>query len=388
MNNKEGQPTEVVIKISTDAPASGTEEKKELADQKLKDGYQFLNDLSILPAIRKRNSHYGRIEIHTLEFAEPNQREVALRILDNPAIDEFLPEIYKYIFKLGCDDNGEKRYYAAQAVAKLATIHPLVDLEQIIIQPWAKSLNYDVQITAAIAIATIIEQKKWRNNIFKLVNHWFSLNNNSLNDTALSVYRIVYNKYPQNVLDTIKKLAQRNSQVLMHWYIELIKSIYDYDPYIIISNLKEWISENNEQNLRWIASQSFINIVQIEDVIERHEVYPDVYKIIVELIYTLLEDSELHMHYKFQKYTIKIVEKLAENSLSTKIDNKALKSYKKLFQCLNERYDEESFNRLYSLLEKCQKDREWKRENAKRWPEKTGEIKKYPGSFFDLIKQE
>ena len=139
MADQEDYANELVIKI----PASLFDKHDEQSKQtkNIKSDYHFFTRTSIIPIQVKRNSEHGTTEVQSLGFADHDQRLKILELLDTPALYNKLPALLDYIYQLGCEEDGEKRYYAAVAVSELVAKQPFSDLKEAIILPWAKSDN-------------------------------------------------------------------------------------------------------------------------------------------------------------------------------------------------------------------------------------------------------
>lgn len=382
-------------------------QKEEPADSPEEyDRSQLFTRTSIEPALAERYTEHGTTSIQTLIFAEEGQRQKVLNLLDNPALYDKWTLLLKYLFDLGCDPNGEKRYYAAAAIGELAGSQPFLDLKETVILPWAKSKTPEIRQTAAIALSFVI--KHYETEIFALLKHWITLQNSSLNDAALKTYyRLVslyadkeladktpyVNKILEDAIDTVLKREETDFSYfqMLQNFIEgffdyrfptvngVIKMIYDYHPQIAINYLAGWLEQDKRPNLRWRVGLLFLLIVRLDDASNEENRQKA-----VEAIYTLWEDPKIPRHQEIQEITQLKIEAWATEALEAAEDESLFEIYQTLFYDLYRKYEGQRRNRLEFHLRRFQKAKDREEARAKR-RRKTEVQRPSQASFLDLI---
>jgi hypothetical protein len=387
MTDKDNNSGEILLKISASVGEKQTQEAP--VTPKLEDGYKLLKRTNIEPARVKRNTEHGLTDVQTLKFMASEQRLKALQLLDNPAFYPKLPNLFDFISDLGCDNNAEKRFYAAIAVGELSASQPFVDLKEKIILRWATSIRFDTRQSAAMALSYIIKHEQWETDILKLLNHWISINNPSLNDTGLLTYYRIAQSYPHQTLEAIKNVLNKENLFLSFQIIDIVAKVYDLYPRLVIDYLHKWLMQNEKIYLRWMAGLLFLLMVRLDD-ISRGQESVDTRAKIVEIIFKLWDDPKLPMHLEMQEDTTKKVESWAKETLTARENDEldSFESYRKLFYELYQKYEGQKINRLNFHLQRWQKHKEWERTRAGKLAGNDSAVQqKKQGGFVDLIPQ-
>jgi hypothetical protein len=360
-------------------------EKKEAAESeasRITGDYHFFERTNIAPIRVKRNTEHGLSEIQSLGFKEQDQRLKVFDLLDTPTLYNRMPALLNFIYQLGCEPDGEKRYYASVAVGELACKQPFVDLKEHVILPWAKSSQPLVRVSAALALSYLLEQERYITDVLMLLKHWASIKS-ALTDTALLTYYWVSQSYPDESFEAVKTILSQGRIFYYPRIIDIFGNIYDFDPALAIEKLHEWLIPTTHSDLCWMAGLLFFTIVRLDDVAEDD----DLRKKVVEMIFTLWDDSRMPMHQEMQEQTTSKVESWAREALALwdKDNPETFETYRVLFQELYQRYEGQRRNRLKFHLDQWQKYREREQVIAARRGRDVSEGDKQQISFLDLI---
>ncbi len=342
---------EFTLKVSlspNEKPSNQEKSEKASISSKLKDEARLLERTSVIIDSAGRNTEYGQTQIQILKFKEDNQREKVLKLLDD-SLHSRLSILYKYLrllgFSSGSAEANERRYYAARAVgALMCQPNYFADLKENVLLPWAKTLNG--QQAAALALAYVIIDEHYSQEAFNLLKHWISNNNTLLGITALLTYNSVAQFYPDQTLDIVKSILVKNRFDIFLLTIHVVNNIYHLHPERVIEHLHEWIVDSNpkqkelESLRRYMASQLFLVIVQLEDIPE--DDIPQTKLKVVDIIFTLWTDARLPMRSKIQEDTAKLVKRWAEEAINARSNKPVLfELCHNLFDTLSKRYEKE-----------------------------------------------
>jgi len=381
MTDQEDNVNGLVIKI----PASLLEKQDERSKQtsKVKNDYNFFRRTGINKIQVERNSEHGITQVQSLGFANPDQRLKILELLDTPTLYNKLPELLYYIYQLGCERDGEKRYYAAVAVSELAAKQPFLDLKEGIILPWAKSDNPWARNSASVALSQVLKHERHKSNVLMLLRHWISSHNPMLIDTALSTLTFFWmaHSYSNETLkadtnetlkaDTNETLKADTNETLeavstilrtgkiFHYpsVIDLFGIVYDISPPLSIKKLRSWLLPITNSDICLVAGLMFLIYIQLDDAAK---VIEDTRKNVVEMIFDLWEKPIMPLHQEIQEQTTIKVEKWAREviALWNKESPEVLESYLALFHELYWKYKGQKRNRLEYHLQRWKRNRE------------------------------
>lgn len=432
MDEQPNGPREIPIKISVSVEQPETKTVSEESGEKsqepagLKDGTLLHQQCNIVFAPAERQTEHGLTKIQVVQFADPDQRQKVLRLFNNPTLYRKLPQLYSYFREL---KNGEQLYYAAVAVSELADVIPFVDLKGGILSPWAKSEDGRQREAAALALRYTADHDTLQPEALSLLKYWLTIDSPTFNKTALRAYQLIGPVHPDATLIAIREAVIAKSRMLTRqaqsildvfnqvsaavqvWQlieqvVFIVDKIYSLYPYKLVKHLHSWLIGDSSQQkaelelLRYIAAMLFTIVVRLEDFVFGEEESKDTYKQLVDITFTLWEDSSLPMHDEVYNDTTELVKSWAEQALRMCTENKdkeTCKAYKQFFHRLYQRYENKRRNRLVANLQRWQRFREMERqrsqrkmEMARRRAEKLGRALPQDnidlrGDFLDLI---
>ncbi len=300
MAERDHDDEEFVIKIPASVFRNADERSKEAP--KATQAHDFFRRTSIFSTRVERHSEHGKTEVKSLGF-EPDQRSKVLELLDNPVLFSKLPNLLNIIYRLGCENDGEKRYYAAMAVAQLATKQPFLDLKEAAILPWAKDDNPAIRNSAAVALSELLNQKQNESEVQKLLKHWSSLDNPLLTDAALSTFYWVADSHANEALDAIGSILKSGGILHYPKVIDLFETIYESSPCLAIDRLYNWLLPVTYSDICYIAG-ILSSYIQLDDVAENEELCRKV----IEMICGLWDNPRMPLHEEMQERTTILVE--------------------------------------------------------------------------------
>jgi hypothetical protein len=347
--------------------------------------HDLLKRTNIKVAIGRRNTEHGLTQIQTLTFAEANQRQKVLSLLDNPLLDKRVPHLLSYVYNMGCEANGEKRYFAASAVGALAVQLPFLDLKERIILPWAKDGQSGIREAAAHSLALVVNNEHCQADVLTLLKHWLTLSRLELIDTALLTYYYIAQSHPQETLDAIKAVLRRENVIaypaLVDGIIAVIDAVYALRPKEVLNSLYKWFVESKKTLFGWISGVLFLLIINPSDVaIEAQE-----RKQVVEILFELWDNASIPNHLEMQQLTTLKIEEWAEEAITAKEDKQLFEVYCQVFYDLYQKYSMKKQNRLDFHLRRWQKNKDWERERALKLGKANQSKYERTGSFLDLI---
>lgn len=383
MADQEDDVNGLVIKI----PASLLEKHDERSKQtpRVTSDYHFFTRTSIVPIQVKRNSEHGITEVQSLGFADHDQRLKVLELLDTPALYNKLPELLDYIYQLGCERDGEKRYYAAVAVSELAAKQPFPDLKEVIILPWAKSDNPWIRNSASVALSQVLKHERYKSEVLILLRHWISSHNPMLIDTALSTFSWMAHSHSNETLEAVSTILKTGKILHYPSAIDLFGIVYDISPTLSIEQLHSWLLPITNSDLCWMAGLLSLTYIRLDDAAE----VEGTRKKVVEMIFNLWDNPTMPLHQEIQEQTTIKVEKWAREVLA--VWNKAfpevLESYLALFHELYWKYKSQRRNRLEYHLQRWERNREREQARASRGKGGTSLGANEKVSYLDLMPQ-
>jgi hypothetical protein len=345
----------LVIKI----PASLLEKQPDEQSKetsKAKNDYNFFTRTGIIKIQVEQNSEHGITQVQSLGFDNHNQRLKIIELLDTPTLYNKFPELLDYIYQLGCERDGEKRYYAAVAVSELATKQPFLDLKEGVILPWAKSDNPWIRISASVALSQVLKHERYKSEVLMLLKHWISIDNPMLTDTALSTFFGIADSHSNETLEAISTILKTDK--ILHYLsaIDLFGIVYDISPTPSIEKLHSWLRPVTNSDICLVAGLMFLIYIQLDDAAK----VEGTRKNVVEMIFDLWENPIMPLHQEIQEQTIIKVEKWAREviALWNKESPEVLESYLALFHELYWKYKGKRRNRLEYYLQRWERNRE------------------------------
>jgi len=345
----------------------------------------FFKRTNIIPIQVELNSEYGIIEVQSLGFADHDQCLKILELLDTSALYRKLPELLDYIYQLGCDENGEKRYYAAAAISKLATQQPFHDLNDEVIVLWAKSGDPKIRNSASVALSQILKRGPYKSNVLMLLNNWISSSDNSmLIETALSTFSLIVDSHSDEALDAISTILKTGRIIHFTSASHLFGIVYENSPDLSIERLYSWLLPITNSSLSWMAGLLSLIYIRLEDA-----TVEGTRQKVVEMIFNLWDNPIMPLHLEMQEKTTIKVEEWAREALAAwnKESPEVLNNYKALFGELYEKYKVERRNRLEFHLRRWEinREREQARASRRRGGNSLGTNEKV--SYLDLMPQ-
>jgi len=362
MTDQENGVNGLVIKI----PASLLEKQDERSKQtsEVKNDYNFFRRTGIIKIQVDRNSEHGITKVQSLGFADHDQRLNVLELLDTSTLYNKLPKLLDYIYQLGCERDGEKRYYAAVAVSELATKQPFLDLKEGVILPWAKSDKPWIRISASVALSQVLKHERYKSEVLMLLRHWISIDNPMLTDTALSTFFGIADSHSNETLEAISTILKTGK--IFHYLsaIDLFGIVYDISPTPSIEKLHSWLLPVTNSDICLVAGLMFLIYIQLDDAAK----VEGTRKNVVEMIFDLWENPIMPLHQEIQEQTIIKVEKWAREviALWNKESPEVLESYLALFHELYWKYKGQRRNRLEYHLQRWKSNREREQTRASR----------------------
>lgn len=362
MVDQEDHANGLVIKIPASLFEKHDEQGKQ--NQNIKHDYNFFTRTSIIQIQVKRNTEHGTTEVQSLGFADHDQRLKILELLDTQALYKKLPALLDYIYQLGCEKDGEKRYYAAVAVSELVSKRPFSDLKEAIILPWAKSDNPWIRSSASMALSQVLKHERYTSEVLMLLRHWISIGNPMLTDTALSTFPRIAQSHPNETLEAVSLILKTGGIIHYQSAIELFGIVYGCSPILSIEQLHGWLLPVKNSNLCWMAELLFLIYVRLDDAVKLEEPR----KKITEMIFNLWDNPKMPLHQEIQEQTTIKIEEWAREvlALRNKESPEVLKNYLALFHELYWKYKDQRRNRLEFHLQRWEKNREREQTRANR----------------------
>jgi len=359
MTNQDDDANGIVIKI----PASFLPQQDKPSDKvsKATNEYQFFTRTGIVKIQGFRYTEHGKTEVHSLGFSDYEQRLKILELLDIPVLYNKLSRLINYIYQLGCELEGEKRYYAAVAASELSTNQPFLDIKEGLILPWAKTGNPWIQNSAAVALSHMMEHKRYESDVLMLLKHWISSQNPMLVEAALSTYFRIAHTNVNATLEAIGTILKNGGILECLTAIDLFGMVYDSSPTISIEKLYNWLNPITNTNLCNMACLLFLINIRLDDATESD----DISKKIVDTIYNLWEMPTIPTQQETQEQTTIKIEKWASEILTVwdKESSQVIQRYLALFHGLYKKYeDSKRRNRLEYHLQRWEKNRLWKQD--------------------------
>jgi hypothetical protein len=343
----------------TNEEKPGAEElpDKTIPRSTLKDESNLLQQTNVKVVIDTQYTEHGQTQVQTLAFAEPDQRGKVLRLL-NQSLNNWLPELYEYLFELGSSLDAGERRCAALAVAELMCKLSFVDLKNRVLLPWAKQKVHYVDTPASQTLALVALDAHHQREALNLLRHWISVNNFPLNVTALLTYLRIGLSHPDETLAMIRKILDKKRLELQLPPVvisSIVRSIYALYPELVIEYLHEWIVDSDtkqEEFLRHEASRLFLSTVRPSDI--PSDDIRNTRSNVVDLIFTLWAGISMQNRSGIQRGTTNLVKRWAEEAIEAQLYEPALfTTYHRLFADLDERYArEKTENRLEFYLSK------------------------------------
>jgi hypothetical protein len=304
-----------------------------------------------------RITEHGETNVHSLGFASDAARDAALKLLNLPALYDFLPRVYDYLRQMGCESDREQRFFAALAVSVLARLLPFADLKSQIVLPWAKSNHLGCMDSAAIALAETLAAGRCEGDILALVKHWAKIDNPALVQVALATLTWRFSRARSDTALAVIEAAATASEIwllLLFQIGELFRRLLDADPECGISALQRWAEPDRDASLRLLSALLTLEYVQLEDAVESESLRARV----VQLIGTLWDDSRLPWHGLIQEQTTDKVKGWADRTLMLQEGSALCLSYRQFFLALHERYRDQRRDRLRFHIERWDRLRE------------------------------
>lgn len=344
-------------------------------DKTKKIGFDILVRTGVSVVLGKRDTGYGETEIQTFALGAKEYRENVLRLLSNPALYTHTSKILQYIYEMGCDSDGEKRYFASVAISELSNCFPFADLETTILTKWARGSTFNANRSAALALVHMIENSPNQHNALNLLKFWSRQSNVHLVNTIILVLYESAKKYPQESLEAIESILLDKEALLrytsvgvlsysfgedhsikisweaMIWKIfRLIEELYVEHALRVIETLYQWFQNRKNPNLAIVASIAFLSITSVKD-IATDEVKRT--KVVVYL-YELWEDKKLLAHPQLQQRTTNVVYQWAKIILEMKKDDPNQLLGRQFFHDLYKKCESAKQNRLHFHLVRWQ----------------------------------
>ncbi len=354
MMGKDDDSDALVIRI----PASMISKQVESTEEKAKtptNEYNFFKRTGIIKIKKTLITEHGKTEVQSLGFNTIDQRQKVLDLLDNPVLYSKLPELFQCIYDLGCQKDGEKRYYAAIAVSQLAKIQPFLYLKDELILPWAKSNNSLIQNCAAVALADMLENKRNESEVLLLLRHWITNSSVMLVNTALSTYFRMARSHTAEVLEAIRITLEKGSFFQCLAALDIFGYVYEASPEEAIEQLYSWIIPISDTKLCKMAAPLFLLFIRLDNAIESEKIREKV----IDMIVTLWDTPATFMYSELQGNTTLKMHQWATEVLALwdKESRPVLERYLTLFRELNLRYVGKRRNRLQYHLERWERNR-------------------------------
>lgn len=374
MSDSSENPQEITLKISTSVDQKRQKEDEDKPVTKLRDGNALLEQTNTDIVKAKRNTEYGVTDIQIIRFREEGQQKKILRLLDNPTLYKKLPIIFELIYELGCDtQDGELRYYAALAVSELSYEQPFAILKNDIIQQWANHPTPRIQSSAAMALAAIITNDQYKNQVLKLLMHWISLKDNPrLTSAALQTYYHIVENHTSETLEAIKKLLDKGVSSLhdianQFIVIDIYASTYYLHPEEAINYLYDWLQESDTQA---IAGLLFLVAVELKD-LSADEI-SQISSKLAEIVFTLWDDISIPMSQQLHEGTAAKVQCWAIQGIEAHNNNdqERFEAYQQFFTTLDQKYKGQLRDRVQYYFERWQRSRDKEQDRLRRRQEK------------------
>lgn len=307
-----------------------------------KSSFDILERTGVRVTSGERRIEYGETQIQTFTVGNEEYREKILHLFSNPVLYAHTPKILQHIYDMGCDSDGEKRYFASIAVSKLSAYFPFTDLETNILSKWAKSTSYAANRSAALALAHMIENNQNQQNALNLLKYWSHRSNVRLVNTILLALYESAKKYPQESLDAIENILLKKESLLLYSTVGvlyyslnednsikvsweamirrisgLVEELYIGHTLKVIETLYKWFQERKNSNLAIFASTTFLTMINVKDIAS------DDVKRAKTIIYLfeLWEDKKLPEHQQLQRMTTYAVYNWAKAVLEMKTED-------------------------------------------------------------------
>lgn len=316
----------------------------------------FFRLTNIVPIKVKRNSEHGTTEVQSLRFVSPDQHLKIFELLDRIGLYNKLPKLFDYIYQLGCESDGEKRYYAASAVSKLATKLPFLDLKEAIILPWAKNERAEIRNSASMALSELIKHERYKQEVLTLLRHWINIDNPMLNDSALLSFFWIADSHPNETLEVISTILRIGRILHYQMVTEIFGKVYDSSPGISIEQLYKWLLPIRNSDICLIAGLLSAIFLKLDDVAKNE----DTYKKVVEMIFELWDNPKMPLHREMQQQTTLMLQRWASEAVEQMNKESFLntRNYQVLFHELYKKYEYEcKRNRLEFYLQKWERAR-------------------------------
>nr|NJM03617.1 hypothetical protein [Desulfobacula sp.] len=354
---------------------------------KTKRDHDFYHKTNIRSISVDRFSEHGATQVQSIDFIKEDQRGKVLELLDGPNLYKRLPNLFEYIYQLGCENSLEKRHFAAISVSELSAKQPFLDLKEAIILPWALDENPEVHYSVATALSHFIKQKQNKQEVLTLLKHWVSLDNPMLINSAILTFHLIASLQPDEALGAIGTILKTGSIIHYQQIDDLFGVVYSYFPSLAIKQLCNWLVPVSDSELCWMSGVLFLCWVELGDTIEDEENR----KQVVEIVFTLWDNPKMPLHEEMQKQTTNIIERWASETIEKM--NKESSSFPKLhqdfFHQLYRKYDGKKKNRLDFYLHLWDKNRirSRERERIRESHKERNSASKAEGkySFLDLI---
>lgn len=329
--------------------------------------FDILERTGVRITLGERNIEYGETQIQTFIVENEEYRSKILRLLNNPALYAHTPKILQYIYQMGCDSDGEKRYFASMAVSELSTCFPFTDLETNILSEWAKSPLFVANCSAALALAHMIENSRNEQTVLNLLRCWSQRSSVRLVNTILLALDEISKKYPQESLDAIENILLKKEALLLYstvgvlsyshdegnsikvsWetmirrVFGLVEELYIDHTLKVIETLYKWFQSRKNSNLAIFASTIFLSVTNVKDIaaneVERAKT--------ITYLFELWEDKKLPGHHQLQRITTYAVYNWATAVLEMKIEDSSRILCIQFFHDLYKKYADAKQNRL------------------------------------------
>lgn len=363
---------DLIIKI----PKHIWEDRGESSPNKAKrSNFDILERTGVRITSGERNIEYGETQIQTFTVGGKEYRDKILRLLNNPALYAHTPKILQYIYQMGCDSDGEKRYFASMAVSELSTCFPFIDLENNILSEWAKSSLFVANRSAALALTHMIENSRNERNILNLLRYWSQRSNVRLVNTILLLLYEISKKYPQESLGTIESILLKKEALLLYSTVGVLSYSYNEDNSIkvswetmirrifglveelyidhtlkVIETLYEWFQNRKNSNLAIFASTTFLSVTNVKaiaaDEVKRAKT--------ITYLFELWDDKKLPEHHQLQQVTTYAVYSWAKTVLEMEATDLERMVCQQFFHELYQKCASAKQNRLDFHLRKWQ----------------------------------
>ena len=386
MTEQEDSTLRFELKIPSSLSEKRGDRDKETPKETL--DYNFFRKTNIVPIQVTRNSELGTTHVQSLDFIEPDQRLKVLESLDAPGLYDKLSGLLDCIYQFGGESDYEKRYFAGVAISELAIKKPFLDLKEAVILPWAKNEDPRMHDSAAVALSQLLKRAK--PEVLALLNHWISLKNPSLMDSALSTYFLIADTQPADTLEAIGAILKSGAISYYQSVTNLLGAVYDSFPSLTIEKLHSWLLPVTETDLCWMAGMLSLNWIELDDAAEDERTR----KKVAEIISALWNDPRMPLHDAMQEETTVLVEKWADEAVRkmNRESSPGPTPHRAFFRELYEKCEGGRRNRLDFYLRKWEEARERKRErerlrSSRRGKENSLEAKEGFG-YLQLLPQE